>query len=182
MYTPDYWQRPSFEALRTAFADLFPDGLFLLALVVVWIAWAGSKDSVIDLPAMESSERIGWFFFLIPLAGYLLGRFVHAFQLRYFITTLPGVAVAFSCCLWRRFQGGARRVSVGVFLILAAWGLARQVVATHNPASGYYSPIRQVFSMETPLRNAVWWSTCRTIIPWSSGLRLSWGRALRKQL
>jgi len=152
VFAPDNWQRPNFDTLRTAFADLFPDGLFLLALVVVWIAWTAVKDRVTPLPPMQPSERVGWFFFLIPLAGYLLGQFAHAFQLRYVIGTLPGVAIAFSCWLWRHFHGGALRVSVGVFLILATAGLAKQVLAARDPGRGYYSPIRQVIGMETPLR------------------------------
>ena len=151
MYPPNYWTRPSPDLLREIFPGLFPDGLFLLAVVVVWIALVG-KDRVIPLQPMQSGERIGSFFFLIPLAGYLLGEISHVFGLRYFIGTLPGIAVAFSCCLWRHFHR-AWRVSLGVFLILASWGVAKQVTAARDPNRFYYSPIRQILSMENPLRN-----------------------------
>ncbi len=150
-YPAGYWPRPSFDVLRTVFSNLFPDGLFLLVLVVVWIAWAGTRERVVPLPPMQSTERVCWFFLLMPVAGYLLALKVHAFQSRYFIGMLPGIAVAFSCWLWRHFHR-AWRVPVGIFLILATWGVAKQVAATRDPDRGYYSPVRQVLSLEEPLR------------------------------
>ena len=101
---------------------------------------------------MLSTERIGWFFLLIPPAGYLLAKITHVFQLRYFVCMLPGVAIAFSCWLWRHFQG-ARRVSIGIFLILATWGLAKQVTAARDPNRFYYSPVRQILGMENVLHD-----------------------------
>ena len=150
LYPADYLTRPSLDVLRTTFADLFPDALLLLAVVVVWIAWVAPKTGITPLQAMPSGERIGWFFLLIPIAGYLLAQVAHAFQLRYVIATLPGVAIGFACWLWRHFRA-ARYVSMGVLVILAGGGLARQVKAARSPDFGYYSPIRQMMSMETPL-------------------------------
>src|SRR5271157_298037 len=152
LFRPGYWEAPSLALLRDAFAGFFPYGVLLLALVMVWIALVGTKDRITPLPPMLSSERIGWFFFLMPLAGYVVGKITHAFQLRFLIGVLPGIAVAFSCLLWRHFRQ-ARRVSVGVFLVLATWGVAKQVTAARDPNRYYYSPIRQILSLENSLRN-----------------------------
>ncbi|MGC2110395.1 MAG: glycosyltransferase family 39 protein [Candidatus Korobacteraceae bacterium] len=151
IYPANNWTRPTPELLRAIFPELFPEGLFLLALLAIWIAFAATKDRVVPVLPMLSAERLGWFFLLIPLAGYLLGQISHVFVLRYFIATLPGVAVAFSCCVWRHL-GNLRRVSVGILLILATWGVAKQLSATLHPDSGYYSPIRQILRVEDPLR------------------------------
>jgi len=147
-----YFEAPSLALLRDTFTGFFPYGVLLLALVMVWIALVGTKDRITPLPPMLSSERIGWFFFLIPLAGYAVGKITHVLQLRYLIGTLPGIAVAFSCLLWRHFRQ-ARRISVGVFLILATWGVAKQVTATRYPDMTYYSPIRQMVRAENALRS-----------------------------
>jgi hypothetical protein len=132
-YPANYLTRPSLEVLRTTFADLFPDSLLLLAIVVVWIALLAGKRRRAPLAPMQPAERLGWFFFLIPIAGYVLAQVAHAFQLRYLIAALPGIAVAFSCWLWRHFQRAAH-VSLGVLLILAGWGLAKQVSAVRHPS------------------------------------------------
>ena len=152
MFRPDFWARPSLDLLRQTLPELFPDGLLLLALITVWIVLAGRQAKIIPLQPMQSIERVGWFFLLIPLAGYVLAEITHVFQLRYFISTLPGVAVALSCWMWRHFHGAARRVSVGVFLILATCGVAKQVAATQDPNRFYYSPVRQILGMEKTLQ------------------------------
>jgi Dolichyl-phosphate-mannose-protein mannosyltransferase len=151
-FRPDFWANPTPDLLRDALPGVFPDGLLLLALVVVWVALSASTDKSISLPPMLSTERIGWFFLLIPLAGYFLAKMTHVFQLRYFICMLPGVAAAFSCCLWRHFAA-ARRVSIGIFLLLATWGVAKQITAARDPNRFYYSPVRQILGMEDALRD-----------------------------
>ena len=148
-YPANYLARPSLDALRTNFADLFPDSLLLLAIIAVWIAWMARKRTMASVPAMNAGERLGWFFFVIPVAGYALAQIAHALQLRYLIAALPGIAVAFACCVWRHFHG-ARYVSLGILVILGGWGVAKQVKLTRNPDSGYYSPVRQIQSMEAP--------------------------------
>ena len=147
-YPANYLTRPSLELLRTSFADLFPDSLLLLAIVMVWIALVAGKRRRAPLAPMQPAERLGWFFFLIPIAGYVLAQVAHAFQLRYLIAALPGIAVAFSCWLWRHFQRAAY-ISLGVLLILAGWGLAKQVYAVRHPEAGYYSPVREINATET---------------------------------
>ena len=152
LFPTGFWARPSLDLLRHTLPELFPDGLLLLAVVAVWIAWAATKESIVPLQPMQPVERIGWFFLLIVPAGYFLAQITHVYQLRYFICALPGIAVAFSCWLWRHFHG-AWRVSMGVFLILAAWGVSKQVTATRDPNRFYYSPVRQMLNMENVLRN-----------------------------
>jgi len=152
LYPANYLARPSLEVLRTTFADLFPDSLLLLAILMLWIAWMARQRDGSSLPAMQPAERLGWFFFLIPIAGYLLAQLAHAFQLRYVICALPGIAVAFACWVWRHFQRAAY-VSAGVLLVLAGWGAAKQASALRHPESGYYSPLRDINATE-----AVWLS------------------------
>jgi mannosyltransferase len=151
-FPPNFWARPSPHVLPTAYSDLFPDFLFVLALVMLWIALVATRDRVLPLQPMQSGERLGWHFLLIPLAGYFLSEITHIFQLRYLICALPGIAVALSCCLWRHFQG-TWRVSIGILVIFAAWGLAKQVTATRDPNRYYYSPIRQMLSLENVAQN-----------------------------
>ena len=152
-FPPNFWARPSPDALPTAYSDLFPDFLFVLALVMIWIALTSTKDRSIALQPMQAGERISWYFLLIPIAGYLLSEITHIFQVRYIICALPGVAVALSCMVWRHVRGTSR-VSVGVLLILAGWGLARQITATRDPNRYYYSPIRQMLSLEETAQDA----------------------------
>jgi hypothetical protein len=144
----------SLDVLPAIFAQFFPDGLFLLALVMAWIALVGREDNITPVPRMQPGERVGWFFLLIPLAGYVLAQITDVLHARYLIATLPGIAVAFSCWLWRHFRE-ARRVSAGVFLLLAAFGLARQVRQTRDPER--WSPVRpatrEVLALEEALRN-----------------------------
>jgi len=40
-----YWNRPSFLELRAIYSQLFPDGLFLLALIAIWIVLSRSDDA-----------------------------------------------------------------------------------------------------------------------------------------
>src|SRR5271157_525849 len=54
--------------------------------------------------------------------------------MRYFIGALPGVAVAFSCLLWRHFHN-IYRVSTGVLVLLAACGAANQWTIVRHPES-----------------------------------------------
>jgi mannosyltransferase len=151
LFPHSYWSRPSLDLLRTTFSDLFPDAMFVLALVAIWIAWSDGKDKVTSVPAMQPAERVGWFFLLIPFAGFLLAEVTRAYQLRYFIGALPGIAVASSCWLWRQFHV-SWRVPAGVLLLLVSFGILRQAVAVRDPNRFYYSPIRQMTRAEPILQ------------------------------
>ena len=149
---------PSLNGLRAVFPDLFPDGLLLLVLVMVWIAVAAltSKESI-GLDRRQAGESVGRLFLCIPLAGFVLAKWkTNAFLSRYFISALPGIAVAFSCLLSRHLRH-ARRVSLGVFLILATWGLGTQLKAVLHPDSvdpnGQQTKTRYYLGLEASLRD-----------------------------
>src|SRR5208337_3940250 len=121
-----FWGHPSLGLIGNAFSDLFPSALLLLALVMVWIVLAGRADKAVVLQPMQPGEAVGWLFLCIPLAGFIGSELTtSAFTARYFIGALPGIAIAVSCWLWRRFRN-EYRVTLGVFLLLASPGVARQ--------------------------------------------------------
>ena len=92
------------------FPQLFPDGLFLLALIALWIVLANTGEkSDSEASPMTSAEAVGWLFLAIPLAAFVVAELkTNAFYSRYFIGVLPGVAVAFALCVWRNFRQAAR--------------------------------------------------------------------------
>lgn len=131
-YSAVFWSKPTLYGLRGVFSEFFPDGLFLLALVMIWIASSSPRRNEPATP-MQPAERVGWFFLLIPFAGYVLALLVtNAFVPRYFIGMLPGVAIAFACWLHRHFAD-ARRVSAGVLLILISSGVYAELDAVRRP-------------------------------------------------
>jgi len=151
-FSSGFWNRPSFTELREIFPQLFPDALLLLVLIVVWIVLAGTNDDDTVAHPMEEGELIGWLFLCIPLVGFALAELgTNAFFSRYFICVLPGVAVAFSCLVWRFFRNDAR-VSLGIFLLLAGWGAWKQVAVVQNPSLVEATGIREYLRMETSLR------------------------------
>jgi hypothetical protein len=130
-----YWNRPSLKELLAMFMQVFPDGMFLLAVIALWIALVradSSKQEDTAVPAMRDAEIIGWLFLGVPLAAYVIAVLkTNAFFSRYFIGMLPGIAVAFAMLVWRQF-GRDRRISVGLLLLLLGWGVAQQAsVVTH---------------------------------------------------
>ena len=147
--------KPSFNALRAVFYDLLPDGLLLVVFVMLWITLAGLRGKEdTGLNRRQAGESVGWLFLCIPLAGFVLAKWkTNAFIGRYFISALPGIAVAFSCWLWRHFRT-ARRVSLGVFLILASWGLTHQLKAALYPYDpmGQQAKPRHYLGLQAPLR------------------------------
>jgi len=151
-FSSGFWNRPSFTELREIFPQLFPDALLLLVLIMVWIVLAGTNDEDTVAHPMESGELIGWLFLSIPLIGFALAELgTNAFFSRYFICVLPGVAVAFSCLVWRFFRNDVR-VSLGIFLLLASWGAWKQVAVVQNPASVEATGIREYLRLESSLR------------------------------
>ena len=150
-FSTGFWNRPSLGELRAIFPQLFPDGLFLLALIVIWIVLADSDKKNVALQPMQSGEAIGWLFLCIPLVGFLLAEWkTNAFFSRYFISVLPGVAVAFSYWVWRHFRN-ASLVSVGIFLLLTGWGMATQMTVVRHPESIEATGIRQYLELESSL-------------------------------
>ena len=152
-FSSGFWNRPSLAELRAIFPQLFPDALLLFVLMMVWIVLAArNKEGREALPPMGANEAVGWLFLCIPLAGFALAELgTNAFFSRYFICVLPGVAVAFSCLLWRNFRNNYR-VSLGIFLLLAAWGVWKQVAVAQNPQSVEATGIREFLQVEGSLR------------------------------
>ena len=67
--------------------------------------WIGSKGSGPAGPQTRE-ERLGWFFLVIPAAGYVPAELVtHAFTVRYFVPVLSGLGLAFGCFLYRYYRG-----------------------------------------------------------------------------
>src|SRR5271157_103118 len=154
-FSAGFWGHPSFYLLMKVFSDLFPAGLFLLALMMAWIVLVCGEDRNIDLRAMQPGEAVGWFCLCIPLAGFVAAEKTNAFAAQYFIGALPGVAVAFSCCVWRHFHN-TLRVSLGVFLLLASAGVAKQVAVSRTlelaDRFGLQSATRGYLGLEDSLR------------------------------
>jgi uncharacterized membrane protein len=131
-FSASYYDWPSWSALLDIYSRLFPTAFFLLALIMVWIALAYRQERTATLPPMQPAEAVGWLSLCIPLAGFVAAKVkTNAFPDRCFIGALPGIAVAFSCCLWRRFRNDLR-VAVGVLLLLASAGIAKQVMVVRN--------------------------------------------------
>ena len=152
-FSGGYWNRPSFNELRAIFSQLFPDGLFLLALIAVWIVVTGSDiEKETTLQPMQSAEAVGWLFLTIPLAAFVVAEWkTNAFYSRYFIGVLPGVAVAFAFLLWRHFRKTAQ-VSMGVFVLLAAWGVGQQLTVVRRPDKVEATGIRSFLQVESALQ------------------------------
>lgn len=134
-FSAHFWAAPSVWKLQEVFADFFPNGLFLLALVILWIVLViltkRSRESIVVQP-MPAGEGVGWLFLCIPLAGFVLAELkTNALVSRYFISLLPGVAVAISCLLWRCFRNSLY-IPLGIFLLLTAWGAATQVTTAQH--------------------------------------------------
>ncbi|HLI62201.1 MAG TPA: glycosyltransferase family 39 protein [Terriglobales bacterium] len=146
-----YWNRPSFDELRAIYSQLFPDGLFLVALILLWIVLAGWGAERETKP-MQAAEAVGWLFLSIPLAAFVVAEWkTNAFYSRYFIGVLPGVAVAFALLLWRHYRK-ATQVSFGVFVLLATWGIGQQLTVMRHPEEVEATGIRSFLQIESALQ------------------------------
>jgi|SRR5271157_1644837 len=151
-FSSGFWNRPSLAELRAILPQLFPDALLLLALIAVWIVLSGTNDKDNVVKPMNAGEAIGWLFLTIPLIGFVLAELgTNAFFSRYFICVLPGAAVAFSCLLWRNFRKD-HRVSLGIFLLLAGWGVWKQMTVVQHPETVEATGIREFLNVESVLR------------------------------
>jgi len=152
-----FWAPASFSVLRGMLTEFFPSGLFILALIMVWIALTGSRKES-SIPPMSAGERVGWLFLLIPISGYVAAvTITNGFYYRYFMGLLSGLAVGFSCLLWRHFRN-SRRVSAGILLFLSFTAIWRQlVVAQHpdriDPFGGQQSKTKRIVQIEEGIRN-----------------------------
>jgi hypothetical protein len=101
---------------------------------------------------MRSVEAVGWLFLGIPLAAFVVAEWkTNAFYSRYFIGVLPGVAVAFACLLWRHFRR-VSQVSMGVFVLLGAWGSGQQLTVARHPEKVEATGIRPFLQAESLLQ------------------------------
>src|SRR5262249_1104702 len=98
-----------------------PAGMLLLGVGIVWILLVDQRKAVMPEP-MAPGERVSWFFALIPLLGFLTAKTVtNPYHSRYLIGALPGIAVAVSALVWRRYQSH-RLVSAGLLIMVAGYG------------------------------------------------------------
>lgn len=147
-----YWNRPTLLELRVIFSQIFPDGLFLLALIVLWVVIAGWDNRQESTLPMQSMEAIGWLFLTIPLIAYLVAEWkTNAFYSRYFIGVLPGISVSFAFMLWRHVRK-ATQVSFGVFVLLAGWSAAQQLTIVRHPDKVEGTGIREFLQVESSLQ------------------------------
>jgi hypothetical protein len=138
-FSSGFWSRPSVSELIGIYSNIFEGGFLLLALIAVWMVFVDRKPNSMELPAMQSAEALGWLFLAIPLAGFIAAELkTNAFAVRYFLGIVPGVAVAFACCMRRQFRT-VPLVSLGIFLLLAGWGIGKEL-----------QTLRHVDSVETP--------------------------------
>ena len=151
-FATGFWSRPSLSELMDIYSHIFVGGLFLLALCMVWIVFANRNDKSIVLQPMQSGEAIGWLFLCIPLAGFVAAELkTNAFAVRYFLGVVPGVAVAVSYCIWRHFRS-APLVSLGIFLLLATWGIGKQSQLVRHWGSVESPGTRAYLKLEDTLR------------------------------
>jgi len=152
-FSTGFWSHPSLRELTEIYSHIFVGGLFLLALIVIWIVLVDRKNKSFLLEPMQSGEAIGWLFLCIPLAGFLVAEMkTNAFAVRYFLALVPGVAVAFACWTWRHFHT-APRISMGIFLLLAGWGIAQQLYIARHWKSVETPGTRDYLSLENGLRH-----------------------------
>jgi hypothetical protein len=151
----NFWAHPSFYEFRTVFASLFPAGMFLLALAVIWVTLTKLTGRKTTVEKMQPAEAVGWLCLCIPLAGFAVAELkTKAFLPRYFIGALPGIAVAFACWTWRYFHD-TLRVSAGIMLLFVGWGAASQWLTVRHPESidpfGQQTATRRYLGMEASI-------------------------------
>lgn len=154
-FSSNFWAHPSFYELRTVFSEIFPQGLFLLAMIVIWVVMMRLADSEAAVEGVRPAETVGWLCLCIPLLGFAVAELkTKAFLARYFIGALPGIAVAFACWTCRHFHD-ARRASAGILLLLVGWGAANQWLTVRHPETidpfGQQTALRHYLGLEASL-------------------------------
>jgi hypothetical protein len=155
-FSSNFWAHPSFYELRTVLPEMFPQGLFLLALIVMWVVLMGPSEDKDIVEGMQPAEAVGWLCLCIPLVGFAVAELkTKAFLPRYFVGALPGVAVAFACWVGRIFRQQTLRVSAGILLLLVGWGAINQWQTVRHPESidpfGQQTALRRYLGLEASL-------------------------------
>jgi hypothetical protein len=118
--------------LAATFNDLFPHVLFpIIGIlgVAALIGVGGKRESL--LAPMPPFEQLGWFFALLPLVGFAVGKIAtHAFLNRYFIGLLPAFAIALACLMWRHVPNSPL-LALAALLLFAAFGLGDELEHLH---------------------------------------------------
>jgi len=115
-----------------AFRTFFPFAVPLLCVIALWMAIV-ARGKTSPAAAMSEGERLGWLFVLLPIGGYALAEVVtHSFVNRYFIAVLPGIALAFSCLVYRHFEQTWKTWGA-ILAVFAMFGAAQQVWAARHP-------------------------------------------------
>jgi hypothetical protein len=133
----ELWAPASIAGIGIVFLALFPHGPFLLAgaTAITWLGM-GRREDKKPAPPMGSGEKLSWLFVLIPVGGYLFAKAVTGFYFyRYFVTLLPGIAVASACLLTRYCS--AKLQCGGVLVMFGVFGIASQIVAATDLSSAY---------------------------------------------
>ena len=152
-FAPGFWSRPSLRDLTEVYSHIFVGGFFVLAWVILWIVLAGDEQPASAVHQMLPAEAVGWLFLCIPLAGFLAAELkTNAFAVRYFLPLVPGVAVAFACWTWRHFHN-APRVSLGIFILVAVWGVTHQLQIVRHPEAIETPGTRDYLSLEGMLNS-----------------------------
>lgn len=145
--------------LQDVYENMFPHLPFLLALTVICAVVLPGKGPSMPPPfPMSIGERIGWLFLAIPVAGFVGAALVtKAFVPRYFVGSLPGIAVALSCSV-DRLSHANRRMSAAVLTILLSFGTYNLLRSVRHPeliVSDYsYQPeVRAVLQQENQIWN-----------------------------
>lgn len=150
-----FWASPSLFRLRQAFLEFFPAGMFLLALMTIWIVLCHSRNGGTIVTTRHSAESLGWLFFSIPIFGFVLAELkTNAFLIRYFVGALPGIALAFACLVSRHFPKNCH-VSAGVVALLMVFGTAEQWATVLHPERvdpfGQQTITRQYLELESSI-------------------------------
>lgn len=132
-FSSSFWAPPSLSAVTMVYSICFPHLSFALAITLIWMALTVPRIGSQYVLAMASSERLAWFFVLIPLGGFIGAKLVtNAFYARYFMGMLPGIAIGFACFMWRQFRSAAF-ISAGCVCIIAGYGVTRAVRQAAHP-------------------------------------------------
>lgn len=125
-----FWSPPTVSTLAATFNGLFPHVLFpLIGILGVAALVATRRESL--LAPMPPFEQLGWFFALLPLVGFVVGKIAtHAFLNRYFIGLLPAFAIALASLIWRHAPNSPR-VALAALLLFAAFGLGDALEHLH---------------------------------------------------